>query len=573
MNYGESMFQHHCKIPDNYEKTKNRKNVKRVALIGLESSGKSAVFRNLTRSLVPDEQNFPGSTIAVKKKVLGNIEIIDTPGIRFQSDAVTSKLAIQQFENCETVFLVCRAVDFEREFNQLLENLDLTRKKVSLIVTFGDKLKDIKKKSLIEKKLGKLLKIPVFIVDSRSIDKKTISSMLNSIKDARPLPGKFFGIGGLFETYKPRKTVFESKPLVSIPISIFAIALLFAVPVFLANSLAEWVNPFAEEYVVNWFIASLSFLPGIVKEVLIGNYGLLTMGTYSFVWAFPVVLFISFFIALTNQTGLMDRITRPLNILTKKIGLSGRDVIPILTGFGCNVVAVLQSRSCSSCHRKNCVSYISFGSACSYQLGATLAVFTFLGLWWLLFPYLFYLSFISIIFLRVFSQKEAREYKEFFKRPMLSFIQRPSTKAVLWEMQITLKQFLFFAIPIFLLMCILASVLVYIGVFDILITMFGGVMALFKLPAESMLPIIFSAIRKDGILLFLNEGLREVLNPWQVFIGVYFASTLSACSITVYTIAKEFGIKKALKLSGRQAFISVISTLLLVFIFSMSSLI
>jgi Fe2+ transport system protein B len=43
---------------------------------------------------------------------------------------------------------------------------------------------------------------------------------------------------------------------------------------------------------------------------------------------------------------------------------------------GCNVPAVISTRGCSSCSRGTCISAIAFGSACSYQFGATLGVFS-----------------------------------------------------------------------------------------------------------------------------------------------------------------------------------------------------
>jgi len=90
------------------------------------------------------------------------------------------------------------------------------------------------------------------------------------------------------------------------------------------------------------------------------------LGWDSFLWAFPVVLLISLSVAVTEESGLKDRITAALDPWLRRVGLSGRDLIPVLTGFGCNVVAVMQSRACSRCTRERCVSMISFGSACSY---------------------------------------------------------------------------------------------------------------------------------------------------------------------------------------------------------------
>ena len=40
--------------------------------------------------------------------------------------------------------------------------------------------------------------------------------------------------------------------------------------------------------------------------------------------------------------------TAALDPALRHIGLSGRDLVPVLSGFGCNVVATFQSRACSA---------------------------------------------------------------------------------------------------------------------------------------------------------------------------------------------------------------------------------
>lgn len=79
--------------------------------------------------------------------------------------------------------------------------------------------------------------------------------------------------------------------------------------------------------------------------------------------------------------------------------------------------------------------------------------------------------------------------------------------------------------------------------------------------SEAAAGIVFSMIRKDGILLF-NEGggaLLSSLAPGTVFLLVYIASTLSACLVTIWTIAKELRWKAASGLYIKQLITSVAS--------------
>ena len=139
--------------------------------------------------------------------------------------------------------------------------------------------------------------------------------------------------------------------------------------------------------VVEW-LTPLQTISPFLLAFLVGDYGLITLGWYSFLWAFPVVLLMGLSVSLTEEVGLKDRITAALDPWLRRIGLDGRDLIPVLTGFGCNVVAVYQSRACRTCTRQTCISLIAFGSACSYQIGASLSLFNSAQYPWLFVPYL-----------------------------------------------------------------------------------------------------------------------------------------------------------------------------------------
>lgn len=142
---------------------------------------------------------------------------------------------------------------------------------------------------------------------------------------------------------------------------------------------------------------------------MLRDYGMISLGLYSFIWAFPVVFLIGVSVAVTEKSGLKDRITDSLDGWMRKIGLNGKDLIPVLSGFGCNVLAVFQSRTCSSCTRKACASMISFGSACSYQIGASLSIFSSGGKPWLFFPYMLVLVIAGAIHTRLWNRNPLDE--------------------------------------------------------------------------------------------------------------------------------------------------------------------
>lgn len=62
----------------------------------------------------------------------------------------------------------------------------------------------------------------------------------------------------------------------------------------------------------------------------------------------PVITLLFFFLSLLEDTGYMARIAFVLDVLLRKIGLSGRSFVPMLVGFGCTVPAIMATRTLSS---------------------------------------------------------------------------------------------------------------------------------------------------------------------------------------------------------------------------------
>ncbi|MEM7537486.1 MAG: nucleoside recognition domain-containing protein [Chloroflexota bacterium] len=349
-------------------------------------------------------------------------------------------------------------------------------------------------------------------------------------------------------------------------LSLWAMALLFGLPVYLAYLFADWFQPIGDTYAITplaTWLAPLNEISPLLHTLLVGDYGVITLGWYSFLWAFPVVLLIGISVAITDEIGLKARITAALDPWLRRIGLHGRDLIPILTGFGCNVVAVHESRACDVCTRKACVSLIAFGSACSYQIGASLSLFNSAQHPWLFAPYLFVLFITGAIYTRLWHKPLLPDttLPDTHHTPL----KKPTVHGIWRRLRDVLTQFLTEAMPIFLIVCVIGSVLAYSGILAQLAMWVAPTLRLFGLPGEVAPGIIFSIVRKDG-LLALNQGegaLLATLTAGQVLVLVYLASTLTACLFTLWSIRNELGWRYAGMLAGRQAVTSLVSTLLL----------
>ena len=62
----------------------------------------------------------------------------------------------------------------------------------------------------------------------------------------------------------------------------------------------------------------------------------------------PIIVVLFFFLSILEDTGYMARIAFVMDKLLRKIGLSGRSIVPLLVGFGCTVPAVMATRTLSS---------------------------------------------------------------------------------------------------------------------------------------------------------------------------------------------------------------------------------
>ena len=86
-----------------------------------------------------------------------------------------------------------------------------------------------------------------------------------------------------------------------------------------------------------------------VNEVL---HSLIIDGVFSGVGSvlsfLPIIVILFFFLSLLEDSGYMARVAFVMDKLLRRIGLSGRSIVPLLIGFGCTVPAVMASRTLSS---------------------------------------------------------------------------------------------------------------------------------------------------------------------------------------------------------------------------------
>ncbi|MED4202363.1 nucleoside recognition domain-containing protein, partial [Priestia megaterium] len=188
---------------------------------------------------------------------------------------------------------------------------------------------------------------------------------------------------------------------------------------------------------------------------------------------------------------------------------------------------------------------------------------------WLFLPYLIVLTSIGAIHNKIWT-KNANQHDPFLKQRR-AFLQRPTINGIMFRIKSVLKQFLTQAMPIFFIICFIATLLDSLSLLQLLSMAFKPILQLLNIPIDAATALAFSFIRKDGLLL-LNENkgvLLSSLPDSTVFLLVYLGSTLSACFVTLWAIRSELGFKVALSIFGKQIITSIVSTFLFFILFSL----
>jgi ferrous iron transport protein B len=528
-----------------------------IVVIGKESAGKSQLISSLTGQRAY-AANFRGSTVSCDMFSTSTKEFIDTPGILLKADNLTTALALQKLRQTEKVLLVLKATQLAEDLKELLSLV--AGKEVVGVVTFWDKVPARGGNLAALEKITFETNIPLIPVDARHLTEHDREAVNAALEDRAAIPREGAAITTPW-TIEPRRTLLESKRFGAL----CGMLLLLApavMAVWCANHFADWLDPSIEslsQFLVNW----LAKVPSPAKDILIGRYGLLTMGPLLFVWAVPTVLLYALVVGTYKASGLLDRITVALHPAMRPLGITGRDLVRIVMGFGCNVPAVINSRSCSVTTRATTISAIAFGSACSYQLGATLAVFAAVSRPFLVVPYLAYLAVTTMIYARVTAGKISKSPLLILSMDKPTFLERPRPAAIWAEARGTILHFFRRAMPIFVGITVLASILDWVGIINKLANVVRPAMTAFNLPKEAAVAVVFSSIRKDAILLFTNDAGFAHLRSGQILTAVYVAGVLLPCLVTALTIAREKSPKFALTLMARQALAAVIFGLVL----------
>lgn len=193
------------------------------------------------------------------------------------------------------------------------------------------------------------------IISARFEENNRIRSILGSSLESSLVDAKYaFVQGALAETFSPGTRKGSGRRLtdridavvtnrwLAFPIFFFLLYLVFDGTFVLGEYPMQWIEWIVEKF--GLFVSSFmkdGWLRDLIVDGIIGGVG-------SVLVFLPNILILYLFLSLLEDSGYMARAAFIMDRLMHKIGLHGKSFIPMIMGFGCNVPAVMATRTIES---------------------------------------------------------------------------------------------------------------------------------------------------------------------------------------------------------------------------------
>lgn len=293
----------------------------------------------------------------------------------------------------------------------------------------------------------------------------------------------------------------------------------------------------------------------IIRELFVGEYGIITLGLrYAVGIILPIVATFFLFFSLLEDSGYFPRLALLVDRVFKKIGLTGRAVIPMVLGFGCDTMATMVTRTLETVRERVIATLLlALAIPCSAQLGVILALLSKAPGALMAWSVCLLLIFLVIGFLaaRLMPGETPMFYME------LPPMRLPQLSNVFTKTYTRMQWYFMEILPLF----ILASVLLWIGkithFFETAVEGLSPVMASLGLPKEVAVAFIFGFFRRDyGAAGLYDLQTKGILNGRQLTVAAVTLTLFIPCVAQFLIMKRERGMKVALAIG---VFVSVLA--------------
>jgi len=313
------------------------------------------------------------------------------------------------------------------------------------------------------------------------------------------------------------------------------------------------------------FAPLISYLESVItqpffKRMIIGDYGLLTTGLFNAVGTvLPIITLFFLMLNLLEDTGYLTNLIILTSRVFKKIGLTGKSILPIVLGFGCKTMATISTKILDTKKEKYIAIFlIGLAIPCSSQMSIIIAVLSrepLLAFGLVMFILLILEMSAGLILNKIIPQDKQSDF--IIELPPIRI---PDVRLLFQKTFYRTVWFLKEAVPLFLVGAFILFVLDETSLMRLLEMALRPVVVDFlSLPINFSEAMVMSLARSEaGAVLIMNMAASGQLSTAQVIVAIIVITLFIPCISNVMAIFKELKFKKSVILIAAITLISIL---------------